>query len=241
MSSDVIISVENLGKKYRIKHQAEGRRYTALRDVLAEKAKGVFQMLKLRKQKTEINDAEGQNKFPISKSPISALPASEDFWALRDVSFEVKRGEVVGIIGLPREIGSHPAKHRIGECARYVFRASQAERPFHRGTNGAGKSTLLKVLSSPSRRRYEPEAGSPNRPPAGCLFQRFSFQHFNFLAVVTGLHPELTRRENVFLNGAILGMSRAEIRKKFDETVAFQIKKQPHLPFRAGEPSLITL
>lgn len=97
--SDIIISVEGLGKKYRIRHQAEGRRYVALRDVIAEKAKGVFGKLKFGKQKTEINNTEGHNPFPLSKSLLSALPASEDFWALKDVSFEIKQGEVVGIIG----------------------------------------------------------------------------------------------------------------------------------------------
>jgi lipopolysaccharide transport system ATP-binding protein len=160
--SDAIISVENLGKKYRIAHQAERQRYTALRDVISQKLKAPFQFLS-RNQKSE------------ARSLNAGLrpPTSEDFWALKDVSFEVKQGEVVGIIG----------------------------------RNGAGKSTLLKILS----RITEPTTGSI----------RLRGRVASLLEVGTGFHPELTGRENIFLNGAILGMSRAEIRKKFDEIVAF--------------------
>jgi lipopolysaccharide transport system ATP-binding protein len=150
--SEAIITVENLGKKYRIRHNAERQRYTALRDVIANKVRGLF-----------------QNR----KSETGNRKSTEDFWALKDVSFEVKRGEVVGIIG----------------------------------RNGAGKSTLLKVLS----RITEATTGRVH------LRGRVA----SLLEVGTGFHPELTGRENVFLNGAILGMTRAEIRKKFDEIVAF--------------------
>lgn len=100
-------------------------------------------------------------------------PDKQEFWALRDVSFDVQPGEVVGVIG----------------------------------RNGAGKSTLLKILS----RITEPTSGSA----------RLRGRVASLLEVGTGFHPELTGRENVFLNGAILGMTRTEVRQKFDEIVAF--------------------
>jgi lipopolysaccharide transport system ATP-binding protein len=148
--SDSVIRVEGLGKKYRIHHQRQ-ERYTALRDVVTHKVRS---MLNVRG----------------SGAPRGA---SEDFWALKDIAFEVNRGDVVGVIG----------------------------------RNGAGKSTLLKILS----RVTEPTEGrAALRGRAASL-----------LEVGTGFHPELTGRENVYLNGAILGMARAEIKRKFDEIVAF--------------------
>lgn len=144
MSSSIAIRVENLGKRYRIGHLR--KRHDTLRDLIAS----AFRRGDRRPSATE-----------------------DTIWALKDVSFEVNQGEVIGIIG----------------------------------RNGAGKSTLLKILS----RITDPTEG----------FAEIHGRCSSLLEVGTGFHPELTGRENIYLNGSILGMKRAEIAGKFDEIVAF--------------------
>ena len=145
--AEPVIRVEELRKQYRIGPRAAN---LTLRESLVE----AF-------------------RWPASRLGRRASPKRETFWALDGTTFDVHRGEVVGIIG----------------------------------RNGAGKSTLLKILS----RITEPTSG------AAVLHGRVG----SLLEVGTGFHPELTGRENIFLNGAILGMKRAEIRSKFDEMVNF--------------------
>jgi lipopolysaccharide transport system ATP-binding protein len=158
--NDVVIQVDRLSKQYRL-GTIGGRRLVD--DVSRWWAK------------------LGRKEDPLSKvgtSPVSNGRHPETVWALKDVSFEVKRGEVLGIIG----------------------------------QNGAGKSTLLKILS----RVAAPTSGEA----------RVKGRIASLLEVGTGFHPELTGRENIYLNGAILGMTKSEIRTKFDEIVAFSEVEQ---------------
>ena len=146
--SETAIQCEGIGKRYRL---GERESYQALRDVLTNAVRAPFRRLSKRADRE----------------------APESFWALKDISFQVKPGELVGIIG----------------------------------RNGAGKSTLLKILS----RITKPTLGEA----------RIEGRVGSLLEVGTGFHPELTGRENIFLNGAILGMRKGELKSKFDEIVAF--------------------
>jgi lipopolysaccharide transport system ATP-binding protein len=155
--SDVVVRAEGVSKLYRI---GEGRRHDRLRDLMAEAMSAPFRRL-------------GRSKTGGSSVAYPSRSGDDLLWALRDVSFEVHHGEVIGIIG----------------------------------ANGAGKSTLLKILS----RITEPTNGRVEmRGRLGSL-----------LEVGTGFNPDLTGRENVYLSGAILGMKRSEIRRRFDEIVEF--------------------
>src|SRR6266852_2814293 len=164
--SETAIRCVGLSKLYRI---GEQERYKALRDVIADTAAAPFRRLRQTISRNGRNENGDGSEI---RNPQSAIRNSY-IWALDDVSFEVKRGEVVGLIG----------------------------------RNGAGKSTLLKILS----RITKPTKGHAE------IHGRVG----SLLEVGTGFHPELTGRENIYLNGAILGMSHAEIRRKFDEIVAF--------------------
>ncbi len=148
-----ILSIENLSKRYEINHQKGG--YVAMRDILSNAARHPLDAAKYR--------------FGIWTGKIN----KEDFWALKDINFDINAGEALGIIG----------------------------------SNGSGKSTLLKILS-----KITP-------PTTGKIQIRGKVA--SLLEVGTGFHPELTGRENIFLNGAILGMSQKEIKAKFDAIVDF--------------------
>lgn len=155
--NNVVIRAENLGKSYFVGHNLQSDRYVALRDVVASNAKYLVR----------------KTADMLAGKPLIQGDKIEEFWALKDLNFEIKQGDRVGIIG----------------------------------SNGAGKSTLLKILS----RITEPTKGVVT----------LSGRVASLLEVGTGFHPELTGRENIFLNGAILGMKRPEILKKFDEIVEF--------------------
>ncbi len=154
--SNIAIRIEGLGKRYRIGKLV---RYKTLRDGLADLPGRARRAVASRWTRQRDETTNGASDSHI--------------WALKDMSFEVKRGEVIGIIG----------------------------------RNGAGKSTLLKILS----RITEPTTGYAD------IYGRVG----SLLEVGTGFHPELTGRENIHLNGAVLGMKKSEITKKFDEIVAF--------------------
>ena len=151
--SDIVIHTENLSKLYRIGEYQGG--YRTLRETIVNAFSAPFRYLRRHPQSSNLN------------------PGLDLIWALKDISFEVKRGEVVGIIG----------------------------------PNGAGKSTLLRILS----RITEPTEG----------WAEIQGRVGSLLEVGTGFHHELTGRENIYLNGAILGMKKGEIDRKFDEIVAF--------------------
>jgi lipopolysaccharide transport system ATP-binding protein len=159
--SDIVIHADNLGKRYRI---GERERYLALRDLIARAVSFPAHLFAAWKTSFASHDHANGNRNSRDYSHI---------WALRDTSLDIRKGEVVGVIG----------------------------------RNGAGKSTLLKILS----RITKPTTG----------WAEIHGRVGSLLEVGTGFHPELTGSENLYLSGAILGMSKREITRKFDEIVAF--------------------
>jgi len=182
--SNIAIKVENLSKQYKI--GIAKYRHNSLRDHLTEWAKSQFVR----------NGRHSPSSFQPSSVSVQPTPVEgrlDTFWALKDISFEIKQGETVGFIG----------------------------------KNGAGKSTLLKLLS----RITQPTRG----------YAEIHGRVGSLLEVGTGFHPELTGRENIYLNGAILGMKKAEIARKFDEIVDFSgIEKFLETPVKRYSSGMYT-
>jgi lipopolysaccharide transport system ATP-binding protein len=167
--SEIVIKAENIGKKYVIGHQSVSGAQTTFREVLMQNARTLW----------------NKTKDLATGNAIIQGDTMEEVWALKDVNFEIQRGEAVGIIG----------------------------------SNGAGKSTLLKILS----RITEPTTGRVT----------IKGRVASLLEVGTGFHPELSGRENIYLNGTILGMTRVEIKQKFDEIIAFaEVEKYLDTPVK---------
>jgi lipopolysaccharide transport system ATP-binding protein len=163
--SGIAIKVEGLSKRYSIGVRQES--YKTLRDTITDVFTAPF------RKRRQPHKREGSEENLSVHGPASLPSSNSHIWALKDVSLEVKHGEVVGIIG----------------------------------RNGAGKTTLLKILS----RITEPTEG----------YAEINGRIGSLLEVGTGFHPELTGRENIYLSGAILGMRKTEIDRRFDDIVAF--------------------
>lgn len=176
MSKSSVIEVSNISKKYRIFHEVNASHNTLV-ETLSTQARQMCHRLKTK----------------FKRSSQSTTMVDEEFWALKNICFNIEEGDRLGILG----------------------------------KNGAGKSTLLKILS----RIIEPTTGQI----------KIKGKVTSLLEVGTGFHPELTGKENIFLNGAILGMSRSEIIRKFDEIVAFaEIEKFLDTPVKRYSSGMYT-